>query len=275
MPCRSQKVLCNKKKSNSSNTGTDQLIPLNMNACNQTQSNIISHLESIGNLIINELTGSERNRLKQQLLISCISNTNPIHNLPFSSSKTNLKQVLTDLHTYDCHTQRQYRTIGIGDNDINISTSKTNVNQLDITTTQNNNTNILNNEIQLSTITKRKKRQINHLNLLQINEPKNNTSNIITRTICTRSSKLNSLNNNQEQSNSVILHRTRKRRLSLINPSTPSNNNVVDNTIEESHLDLQKNIGNDVSGIKVSRKKLQSSVPLLTSIEYSKTINDF
>ncbi|CAF3858721.1 unnamed protein product [Rotaria sp. Silwood2] len=274
MPCRSQKVLCNKKKPNSSITGTDQLIQLNMNACNQTQPNIISHLESIGNLIINELTGSERNRLKQQLLTSCISNTKTIQNLPLSSSKASLKQVLTDLHTYDCHSQRQYRTIGTGDNDINISTSTTNINQLDITPTQNNKTNILNDETQLLTAIKRKRRQTNHLNLFQINEPKN-TPNIVTRTICTRSSKLNNLNNNREQSNSVILNRTRKRRSSLINTQTQINDNVVDNTVEESRFDLQKNNGNDVTGIKVPRKKLQSSVPSSTFIEYSKARNDF
>ncbi|CAF0739536.1 unnamed protein product [Rotaria sp. Silwood1] len=275
MPCRSQKVLCHKKKPNSSMTRTDQLIQLNTNACDQTQPNIISRLESIGNLIINELIGSERNHLKQQLLTSCISKTNTIHNLPFSSSKTSLKQVLTDLHILDRHTQRQYRTIGTGDNDINISTSTANINQLDITTTQNNNTNILNDETQLSTATKRKKRQTNHVNLLQTNELKN-TPNIITRTICTRSSKLNNVNNNQQQSNPIILNRTRKRRSSLITTqSQNNNNNVVDNIIEESRLSLQKNIGNDVSGIKVSRKKLQSSVPSSTLIECTKTTNDF
>jgi len=98
-------------------------------------------------------------------------------NLSFFSSRKSLKQVLAELHTFDCHIERQYRTIGIGDNDIN-------------------------DESEIPTVLKRETRQKNFLNSFQtIENGKKKTPNIITRTICTRSSKLNTLNNNQEEIN--------------------------------------------------------------------------
>jgi hypothetical protein len=134
-------------------------------------------------LIIDELKGLERDRLKQQLLTSRISNPTTTNDLPFSSTRRNLKQVLADLHTFDCHSQREYRTIGIGDNDVNASVPRIDKDKLDVTT-------------------KRKKRQTDSLTSSQsIENETAKTPNIIPRTICTRSSKLNASNNNQEQLN--------------------------------------------------------------------------
>ena len=99
-----------------------------------------------------------------------------------------LKQILDDFH---CHTQRQYRTIGTGDYDVNIST--TNTDKLNVATNQSN---LLTDGSRLPTAIKRKPRQRNILNSSQTKEP-----NVITRTICTRSSTLNTLNNNQQQLN--------------------------------------------------------------------------
>ncbi len=105
-------------------------------------------------------------------------------NLPFSSSRKSLKQVLAELHT---HTEREYRTIGIGDNDVNANIK---------------NTNMINDESEISIVPKRETRRKNVVNSFQtIENEKKQTPNIITRTICTRSSKLNTLNNNQEQIN--------------------------------------------------------------------------
>ncbi len=85
--------------------------------------------------------------------------------------------MLEDLHTFDCYNKRQYRTIGIGDNDVN-------------------------SDSEIPIIAKRKTRQISFGNSSQmIENEKKKTPNIITRTICTRSSKLNTLNNNQEAIN--------------------------------------------------------------------------
>ncbi|CAF3741614.1 unnamed protein product [Rotaria magnacalcarata] len=274
MPCRSQKVQSNKKKTNSSSTiGIEPSIQLNTNACNQEENNIISHLESIGNSIINKLTGTERDRLKQQLLISYASHTNSIHGLSLSSSKTSFKQVLNDLHTFDCHTQQQYCTVGTDDHDTSVKNAiTTNDNPLDVIIKQQiNNTNILNDQFPSSTAIKHHKKKQTTSPIIE-NENKS-TPNIITRTICTRSSKLNNLNNNEEQPNPVILTRTRKRRSSVTNNmGTSAPVNHIDDAKEEDHLAAQKTSGNDVCGTRVSRRKLQSSVP---SIECSKPTNEF
>jgi hypothetical protein len=122
-----------------------------------------------------------------QILTSYVSNTT---NLPLSSSRRSLKQLLADFHTFDCHIQRQYRTIGIGDNDVNANIPTTNINKSDLTT---QNINILHDESEIPLVPKLKARRTS------IERKK--TPNIITRTICTRSSKLNTLNNNQEPLN--------------------------------------------------------------------------
>ncbi len=115
---------------------------------------MISQLESIGNSVIDQLKGSEYDHLKQQLLNSVSISTN--------SSSRQLRDVLADLHAFNCYNQRQYRTIGIGDEGVNGNLSQTVDNK--------------------------------------------KTSNVVTRTICTRSSKLNTLNNNQEQLNRNLLN---------------------------------------------------------------------
>ena len=165
--------------------------------------NITSHLESIGNLIVNKLKGSERSRLKQKLLKSYLSNTSTINNLPICSSRRSLQQMLTDLFTLDCHSQRQYRTVGIGDNNVNNpSVSKTHNNELDTKIEEIDKINKLTtDQIPLSTVTKRKRKPYN--NFLNASQIIDNEISMISpiRTICTRSSKLNSLNNNQESCN--------------------------------------------------------------------------
>lgn len=84
--------------------------------------------------------------------------------------------MLDEFHKFDCYTDRQHRTIGIGDQDMN--------------------TNTINDD---SDITKRKIKRTNIVNSTQmIENDKKKPSNIITRTICTRSSKLNT---NQEPIN--------------------------------------------------------------------------
>ncbi|CAF5133735.1 unnamed protein product, partial [Rotaria magnacalcarata] len=216
---------------------------------------------------------TERDRLKQQLLISYASHTNSIHGLSLSSSKTSFKQVLNDLHTFDCHTQQQYRTVGTDDHDTSVKNAiTTNDNPLDVIIKQQiNNTNILNDQFPSSTAIKHHKKKQTTSPIIE-NENKS-TPNIITRTICTRSSKLNNLNNNEEQPNPVILTRTRKRRSSVTNNmGTSAPVNHIDDAKEEDHLAAQKTSGNDVCGTRVSRRKLQSSVP---SIECSKPTNEF
>jgi len=117
-----------------------------------------------------------------------------ISNPPSLQLRRSLREVLADLRTFDCYTQRKYRTIGTGDHDVNENVSTT----LKMTTEQTKNTNILNDVAEMP---KRKTRRTNTGNLSQtIESETKKTSNIITRTICTRSSKLNTLNDNQEHS---------------------------------------------------------------------------
>jgi hypothetical protein len=76
------------------------------------------------------------------------------------------------------------------------------VDELDVTTRQSKNTNMLNDGSRLATAAKRQTRQRSFVNSSQtIDNETNKTPNPITRTIYTRSSKLNTLNNNQEQLN--------------------------------------------------------------------------
>lgn len=146
-------------------------------------------MESIGNSIINELTGPERDHLKEKLLLSCAKHKNSNHHSSLSSPKMNLKQLLTDLNVFNGQNQQPCCTVVIDDNDVKACTT-TNINEMNIPINQNCNTNMLNEETQLiSETTKRKKKQDN----------KGKTKpTIMPRTICTRSSKLNSLNNNND-----------------------------------------------------------------------------
>jgi hypothetical protein len=161
---------------------------------------VISHLESIGNSIIDQLKGSEYNHLKQQLLTSSLPIATTVSSNPSSLQlRKSLRQVLADLHAFDCYNQRQYRTVGIGDHDVNVNGSTT----LEKTSPQTKNTNIFND---VSEGSKRKTRGTNLGSLSQTIENERKTPNIITRTICTRSSKLNTLNNNQEQINRSLLN---------------------------------------------------------------------
>ncbi|CAF0995924.1 unnamed protein product [Adineta steineri] len=236
----------NKKRANKTSASrTGRSTQLNMNACDQRSMNTTSRLELLGKLMIDQLKGSERDHLKEQLSLSGVS----------SSSRRSLKQLFTDFYTFN---ERQCHTIGIDNHE-------TNTNQIDVPV----------NESQISMTIKRKTRQ-------QTTDNKTKkTPTIITRTICTRSSKLNSLNNNEEQINHVLPNRTRKRRSSLINNNineSEINNGdkrIVDNTKEISSTNSHKILGGDVSGVKVSRKKLQSSVPSPLTIECSKPTNDF
>lgn len=148
-------------------------------------------MESIGNWIINGLIGSERDQLKQQLLISCASDKAPISNVPFSSSKTSLRQILNDFRAFDCYHQRQYRSTDTNNNDADVTASATNNNQGDVQIKEtDNNMKIVSKESKLTTTVKRKKQENN-----QENSSAKTSNSIVTRTMCTRSSKLN---NNQE-----------------------------------------------------------------------------
>ena len=145
-------------------------------------------MESIGNLIIQKLNGTERNHLKQQL-------STTINHLLSSSSRKNFKELLNDFNTFDCHYQRQYRTIGIGhDNNISSNTYKTTI----VTPKPINSTDNLNDQVQIPmAIKSRKSKQINSSRIIDNDVKK--TPHTITRTICTRSSKLNTLNNNNNE----------------------------------------------------------------------------
>lgn len=192
-------------------------------------------MESIGHSIIDEVTGSERDHFKEQLLQSYAKNFNANHNISYSASRTSLNQILNDLHA--SHIHRDYCAIATTNND-DVGPNNRTTSQSDITTIEQiHDTNLSNNESRIQTAIKRSKKQTKPSITRQKSK---NLSNIPTRTICTRSSKLNNLNNNEELSNDIF---TRKRRSSMVDTTRmPS----------ETNLSMPKSVGNSNSLVFLS-----------------------
>ncbi|UJR33454.1 hypothetical protein I4U23_020899 [Adineta vaga] len=218
-------------------------IPLNINAYNQPSIvNPTSRLESMANLMIQELCGTQRDNLKHELLTSYISNMITTNNLPLSSSKRSLEQLLSDIHTLDRSIDQQSGTTDITDHELSRSTLNLDKDTFDAISTQSKSTNLLHDESP-SIIVKKRRRNLKNP--------------VPSKTICTRSSKFNSLNTHENENNHIISNRARKQQSSSINTDIKQNSIIN---------------GEDISGVKVSRKKLQSTVQ---SPKCSEITNDF
>ncbi|CAF0728354.1 unnamed protein product [Adineta ricciae] len=226
--------------------------------------NPTSRLESMANVMIEELRGIQRNDLKEELLKTYATKTvvSPNHST-FSSSKRNFEKLLSNLHTFDHY----------------VNTRDENKQG------QRKHTEISQNESSPVIVPKCKTRRKKHSNFAS-------SMNEMTRTICTRSTKLNSSN---DQNNPIISSPVRKRSSSLA---------VKDDDVKEtSTTDKKKHVltekltehchpkaigtdnsnfscdliliflGDDVSSVKVSRRRLRSVLP--SSSEHAKLSNDF
>ena len=127
--------------------------------------NPTSRLESMANLMIEELRGTHRDDLKEELLKIYATKTASTTHLAFSSSKRNLETLLSNIHTFDDY-----------------------VNARDeIQHGQPNHAEVFQDESSSEHVSKRETRRKNHSNFVP-------SMNEMTRTICTRSTKLNSSN---------------------------------------------------------------------------------
>ncbi|CAF1380060.1 unnamed protein product [Adineta ricciae] len=228
---------------------------------NASTANPTSRLESMANLMIEELRGVQRDDLKEELLKTYATKTASSIHSAFSSSKINLEKLLSNLHTFDRY----------------VNTPDENKQE------QRKHTEIFQDESSPEIMSKSKTCRRKHLNAAP-------PMNAITRTICTRSTKLNSSNDQN-----IISSPVRKRSSS----SAAKDNNVKETstTDKEKHVLTEKLteqshpevigtdnskflcdlilvlLGEDVSNVKVSRRRLRSV--LQSSSENAELKNHF
>ena len=146
-------------------------------------ANIMSHLECIGNTIIGELKGLQRDQLKQRLFSSYRSNTTTRSHLSFSPTRRSLRDVLDAIRSFDDYKQRQCRSIAVGQD----------LDTLAMIPKSEKNTAISNDS----------SRRLTKLQQTEKYAPASNpvsarVSSTVPRTICTRSSTLKTSHDSQE-----------------------------------------------------------------------------
>ena len=142
-------------------------------------ASVMSRLECIGSTIIDELKGLQRDHLKQQLISTSRSNTTTHSHFSFSPTRRSLRDVLDVMHSFEDYTQRQCRSVAVGEN-------------FDVTNKSKKNNTISNDGSQRLTTLKRTEKLAASLNPVS-----GRASSSTTRTICTRSSTLKMSDNNQ------------------------------------------------------------------------------
>ena len=142
-------------------------------------ASVMSRLECIGSTIIDELKGLQRDHLKQQLISTSRSNTTTHSHFSFSPTRRSLRDVLDVMHSFEDYTQRQCRSIAVGEN-------------LDVSTKSKKNTTISNDgSHRLTTLQRTEKLAASPTPVSA------GASSSTIRTICTRSSTLKISNHNQ------------------------------------------------------------------------------
>ena len=190
MPRQCKKILKKKTINRSKGSRVSRSIPLNNNALNESPckneicpfvvnsrflANVVLYLESIGNSIINEIKGLESVHLKQQFPTSTsVPNATTMQCTSYPSMRRDLEEIFTNFHALEDHTQRQYRTVATGDDDIH------------------ENVPIIQSQIEESNKPMVSKGRPGPMN--SENEAKKKPNSTL-RTICTRSSTLNRLKN--------------------------------------------------------------------------------